>query len=46
MRIFTKIDGVLACWQIDGVEYDAAIKLVRDDLGVGHKSVILALVKY
>jgi hypothetical protein len=46
MRVFTKIDGLLACWQIDGLEYAEAIKAVRDELGVGHKSAILALVKY
>ena len=46
MRVFTKIDGKLACWQIDGVECSEAIKMVRNELGVGHKPVILALVKY
>lgn len=46
MRVFTKIDGKLACWQFEGGGYAEAIKLVRDELGVGHKSAILALVKY
>lgn len=46
MRVFTKINGQLACWQIHGLEYTEAIKTVRDELGVGHRSTILALVKY
>lgn len=46
MRVFTKINGELACWQIEGSGYAEAIKAVRDELGVGHKNVILALVKY
>lgn len=46
MRIFTKINGELAVWQVEGSSYADAIKLVRDELGVGHKAPILALVKY
>jgi hypothetical protein len=46
MRVFTKIDGKLAVWQIEGSGYADAIAAVRDELGVGHKSTILALVKY
>lgn len=46
MRVFTKINGELAVWQIEGSGYADAIKTVRDELGVGHKSTILALVKY
>jgi hypothetical protein len=46
MRVFTKIEGILACWQFKGDDYADAIKAVRDELGVGHKSAILALVKY
>lgn len=46
MRVFTKIEGILACFQVEGSGYAEAIKLVRDELGVGHKSAILALVKY
>lgn len=46
MRVFTKLDGKLACWQIEGSGYADAIKMVRDELGVGHRGAILALVKY
>jgi hypothetical protein len=46
MRVFTKLDGKLACWQIEGSGYADAIKMVRDELGVGHRGSILALVKY
>ncbi len=46
MRVFTKLDGKLACWQIEGSGYADVIKMVRDELGVGHKGAILALVKY
>ena len=46
MRVFTKIDGKLACWQIEGSGYADAIKAVRNELGVGHRGAILALVKY
>lgn len=47
VRVFTKIDGHLACWECDaGETYAEAIKAVRDELGVAHKGAILALVKY
>ena len=46
MRVFTKIDGKLAVWQIEDMTYEEAIRAVRDELGVGHKGTILALVKY
>ena len=46
MRVFTKIDSKLACWQIEGSGYADAIQAVRDELGVGHRGAILALVKY
>ncbi len=46
MRVFTKLDGKLACWQIEGSGYADAIKMVRNELGVGHRGAILALVKY
>jgi hypothetical protein len=45
-RVFTKLDGKLASWDVIANNYDFAIKLVRDELGVGHKPAILALVKY
>jgi hypothetical protein len=46
MRVFTKIDGELACWQIEGSGYADAIKMVREELGSEHKAAVLALVKY
>jgi hypothetical protein len=46
MRVFTKIDGILACFQYEGSGYADAIKAVRDTLGVSHRGAILALVKY
>jgi len=46
MRVFTKVNGVLAVWDVLGCDHETAIKLVRDELGVGHKPAILALVKY
>ena len=46
MRVFTKINGKIAVWQVDDMCYTDAIKAVRDELGVAHKPAILALVKY
>jgi len=47
MRVFTKINGELAVWDCSpDTHYTFAIKFVRDELGVGHKGAILALVKY
>lgn len=46
MRVFTKVNGKLQVWQAEGMDYAEAIKCVRDELGVKHKPVILALVKY
>ena len=46
MRVFTKIDGILACWQIEGGGYADALESIRYELGAEHKSAILALVKY
>ena len=47
MRVFTKINGQLACWDVsDDMTYEDAIKAVRDEVGLKHRSAILALVKY
>lgn len=46
MLVFTKINGKLACWRVYDQDYIKAIKTARDDLGVGHRGAILALVKY
>jgi hypothetical protein len=46
MRVFTKINGELACWEIEGSGYADAIESVRSELGAEHKPAVLALVKY
>jgi hypothetical protein len=47
MRVFTKISGKLAVWQIDeDIGIDEAIKAVRAELSVQHRGAVLALVKY
>ena len=50
MRVFTKLDGKLACWQVDDLEYAEAVELVRSviqaESGAEHKNTVLALVKY
>lgn len=46
MRVFTKVNGNLLVWETQDMTAEQAISAVRDELGVGHKSVILALVKY
>ena len=46
MRVFTKVNGNLLVWEVTDMTYEEAIKAVRDELGLGHKGTILALVKY
>lgn len=50
MRVFTKLDGKLACWQVEDLEYAEAIELVSSviqaESGVEHKNTVLVLVKY
>lgn len=50
MRVFTKINGKLACWEIEGSGYAEAVEIVRSvihaESGSEHKSAVLALVKY
>jgi hypothetical protein len=46
MRVFTKIDGKLVVWQVEGNDYVEAIELVRAELGTEHTAAVLALVKY
>ena len=46
MRVFTKINGEIAVWDVPDMTYTEAISAVRDELGVGHRGAILALVKY
>ena len=46
MRVFTKINGQLACWDVSDMPYEEAVKAVRDEVGLKHRGAILALVKY
>jgi hypothetical protein len=46
MRVFTKVNGEIRVWEIDTLDPEEAINALRDELGVGHKPTILALVKY
>ena len=50
MRVFAKVNGQLACWEIEGSGYADAVELVRSviqaESGVEHKNTVLALVKY
>jgi hypothetical protein len=46
MRVFTKINGELAVWQIEDMAHDEAIQAVRGTLSVQHRGAVLALVKY
>lgn len=50
MRVFAKVNGQLACWEIEDLEYADAVELVRSviqaESGVEHKNTVLALVKY
>lgn len=46
MRVYTRLNGKLACWQVEDLDADTAVKLVRDELGLKHKATILVLVKY
>jgi hypothetical protein len=45
MRVFTKVNGNLLVWETHDMTPEQAISAVRDELGIGHKPVILALVK-
>ena len=50
MRVFAKVNGQLACWEIEDLEYADAVELVRSviqaESGAEHKNTVLALVKY
>ena len=46
MRVYTKVNGNLICWDADNMTYEQALKAVRDELGPAHKGTILVLVKY
>ena len=46
MRVFTKINGELAVWQIEDMTHDEAIRAVYAELGFQHRGAVLALVKY
>ena len=46
MRVFTKVNGNLLCWDVDTTDPELAIKIVRDEVGLKHRGTILALVKF
>ena len=46
MRIFTKVDNKLIVYETNTDDIAVAIQLVKDELGVTHKTPVLALVKY
>lgn len=50
MRVFAKINGQLACWEIEGSGYADAIEIVRSviqaETGKPPSSAVVALVKY
>lgn len=47
MRVFTKVNGQLACWQVpDDMTLEQALEAVQLEVGTEHTSAILALVKY
>ena len=47
VRVFTKINGKLACWEATaGESFEESIEAVKAELGPDHKAPVLALVKY
>lgn len=47
MRIFTRVEGKLAMWQVpEDMTLDEALVSVRRELGSKHTATILTLVKY
>ena len=48
MRIFTKVNGELVVWNTDASwdNVHLAVEQVKQELGAGHKSPVLILVKY
>lgn len=47
MRVFTKINGELACWEVSPeLTCLQAIDVVKRELGPSHKNPVLVLVKY
>lgn len=45
MHVYTKINDKLAAFNVDTESTDEAIKMVRDEVGLRHKPVILALIQ-
>lgn len=43
-KVYTKIKGKLAVFEVATLDTDVAIKTVRDELKLKHKKVILAMV--
>lgn len=46
MRIFTRVNGELQVWETNVTDPATAIALVKNELGMAHRSPVLALVKY
>jgi len=46
MRIFTRVNGELQVWETNVTDPAMAITLVKNELGLAHRSPVLALVKY
>jgi hypothetical protein len=47
MRVFTKVNGKLAVWQVpDDMTLEQALEAVHQEVGSEHTTAILALVKY
>ena len=45
MRVFTRIEGKLAEFNVDTSDIDLALKTVQGSLSVKHRGAVLALVK-
>ena len=45
MHVYTKINDKLAVFNVDTEDTDEAIKVVRDEVGLRHKPIILALIQ-
>ncbi len=46
MRIFTRVNGEIQVWETNVSDPAIAIQLVKKELGLAHKSPVLALVKF
>lgn len=44
-KVYTKIKGKLAMFVVETEDYELAIKTVRDEVGLRHRPLILALIE-